>query len=231
MAFGDIHGKARVNTRAPAGFAACDYCSTWYNLVDLKPQYEWSGTTLRDTGFLACHRCISEPQQQLRAIMLPPDPLPLSNPRPELFRVVVGLEGFTQYTFAPTDNPQLDKATVLSMVATASEIPTPVVVTDRSGQVTASQIAQQMMAANAARNWLLIYAPATNPFGVSKTTATFGQQTVINEPPAQTQTLFLGPGQAFFWSTSQGLGTAYRGALSVIALQSATNWYAWESAG
>lgn len=231
MAFGDIHGKARVNPRLPAGFSVCDYCFNTFNLIDLKPQFEWSGTTLRDTGFLACWNCLSKPQEQLRSILLPLDPQPLNNPRPLPYPPVIGLEGFTQYTFAPSDTPEMDKADVLAKVATASGIATPAVVTDRSGTVTSSQIAQQMMAANAARNWLLIYAPAVPVFGISKTTATFGQQTTVNTQPEQTQTMFLGPGQAFFWSTSQGNGTAYRGALSVIALQAGTPWYAWESAG
>ena len=35
--------------------------------------------------FLVCRRCLDVPNQQLRAIILPADPVPINNPRIEPF--------------------------------------------------------------------------------------------------------------------------------------------------
>ena len=34
---------------------------------------------------LVCRRCLDRPQQQLRAIVIPADPVPIKNPRTEPF--------------------------------------------------------------------------------------------------------------------------------------------------
>jgi hypothetical protein len=38
-----------------------------------------------NTRILVCNRCFDKPQQQLRAIIIPADPLPIRNPRVEPF--------------------------------------------------------------------------------------------------------------------------------------------------
>jgi hypothetical protein len=55
----------------------------WYNHVDLKWQYDWAGASLINKRLLVCDTCYDEPQQQLRAIALPADPVPVVNPRVE----------------------------------------------------------------------------------------------------------------------------------------------------
>lgn len=77
-----IHGKARVNPTAPQGFALCDRCGVPNNLVNLRYQYQWRGTTLQNTRFKVCPRCYDVPSEFLRTIFLPPDPMPLIDPRP-----------------------------------------------------------------------------------------------------------------------------------------------------
>jgi hypothetical protein len=48
-------------------------------------QYEWAGTQLINKRILVCNTCMDEPQQQLRAIVVPPDPIPIVNPRIESY--------------------------------------------------------------------------------------------------------------------------------------------------
>lgn len=229
MGFGDIHGRARVSTSKPAAFSVCDYCYCTYNLVDLKPQMEWYGTQLTDTGFKACYRCISKPQDQLRPIILPPDPVPVVQPRPPYYAQPIGLEGFTQYTLEPTDDPPLNKSTVLAQIATNSGIATPTLLTDRSGSISGVNVTQQIMAANPLRAWLLIYDPSSAQLGVSKSLATFGSYSVIQPIGTLETTIVLGAGEALFWATAQGLGTVYQGAISVVGMLSNRPFYAWEN--
>ena len=75
------HGRARVNSQSPEGFGVCDRCGAWYNLIDLSWQFQWAGTHLQNLRILVCQPCIDIPQEQLRTIILPPDPPPLLNAR------------------------------------------------------------------------------------------------------------------------------------------------------
>lgn len=229
MGFADIHGRARVSPRSPSAFGKCDYCYDTYNLVDLKWQFEWYGTQLTNTGFRACYRCLSKPQDQLRPILLPPDPIPVDQPRPSYYPVVIGLEGFTQYTLTPTDDPPQVKSDVLAQIAADSGIATPVVLTDRSGTITGINVAQQVMAANPLRSWLLLYDPDAAQLGLSKGTATFGAFSVIQPIGTLATTIVLGAGEALFWATAQGLGTVYQGAVSAVGMLAGRNFYAWEA--
>jgi hypothetical protein len=80
-------GRARVSASNPQAFAVCDDCGIWYNHVDLRWQMQWSGTKLQNLRLLVCERCWDDPQPQLKARILPPDPLPIRNPRPEYFYI------------------------------------------------------------------------------------------------------------------------------------------------
>jgi hypothetical protein len=55
----------------------------WYNHHQLKWQYDWAGASLINKRILVCDTCYDEPQNQLRAIVLPADPVPIVNPRVE----------------------------------------------------------------------------------------------------------------------------------------------------
>lgn len=50
-------------------------------------QYEWRGQSLQSTGFLVCQRCLDIPFIQNRPLILPPDPVPIENPRFENFNL------------------------------------------------------------------------------------------------------------------------------------------------
>jgi len=86
------HGRARVSSKNPQAFAICDRCAMLYNHVDLQWQYDWAGASLINKRMLVCRPCLDTPQQQLRAIILPADPVPVINPRVE------------PYAFDQTDN-------------------------------------------------------------------------------------------------------------------------------
>ena len=60
-------------------------CGIWYNRVDLKFQFDWRGTALQNLYILVCSECYDEPQEQLRAIVLPADPVPIFYPSVEDF--------------------------------------------------------------------------------------------------------------------------------------------------
>lgn len=60
-------------------------CGIWYNRVDLQFQFDWRGTSLQCLYLLVCERCLDVPQEQLRAIQLPADPVPIYFPSVEDF--------------------------------------------------------------------------------------------------------------------------------------------------
>lgn len=75
------HGRAKVSTRNPEAFAICDNCGFLYNHSELRWQFQWAGNKLVNLRQLVCRRCNDLPQNQLRAIVLPADPMPIQNPR------------------------------------------------------------------------------------------------------------------------------------------------------
>ena len=75
------HGRAKVSARNPEAFAICDNCGFLYNHSELRWQLQWAGNKLVNLKQLVCRRCNDIPQTQLRAIVLPADPMPVLNPR------------------------------------------------------------------------------------------------------------------------------------------------------
>lgn len=64
----------------PVGF--CDRCGAKSYLADLAWQMYWAGNNLVSSGFLVHGTCLEEPNEQLRVIVLGPDPVPIPNLRP-----------------------------------------------------------------------------------------------------------------------------------------------------
>jgi hypothetical protein len=60
-------------------------CGRWYNRVDLRDQLQWGGASLINLRIYVCQDCYDRPQEQLRAIALPADPIPIRYPLPEPF--------------------------------------------------------------------------------------------------------------------------------------------------
>lgn len=200
MALGDIHGRARVDPQQSRAFAVCDYCGEWHNRIDLINQLEWFGDVLTDTGFRACPRCISKPQPQLKPVILPEDPVPIVDPRVEVYSIPADLavnvdsaqtavgnlnNGFGQFVGPqgqtitvpwPTEldptQPGLSKTQVLASAQTGWGNPFPSKwLGDRSGTITAGGVGQQIIPYNPWRQYLLIYSPAAQFLAVSQNAA------------------------------------------------------------
>lgn len=73
----------RVSSTHPQAAAVCDRCGLWRNHVDLFRQCQWAGRQVVDTGFLVCRPCLDPLDPFDRARIIPPDGLPIRNPRPE----------------------------------------------------------------------------------------------------------------------------------------------------
>jgi hypothetical protein len=108
MGYASRSGRARTDARNPRAFAICDRCALWYNHYQLKWQYDWAGASLINKRILVCDTCYDEPQNQLRAIVLPADPMPIINPRVEPYawdeidrRQVSGYNATNQSTGIP----------------------------------------------------------------------------------------------------------------------------------
>lgn len=85
MGYASKQGRARISSRNPQAAAVCDRCGGVYNHVNLNWQYDWAGASIINKRILVCRKCMDNPQQQLRAIVLPADPMPIMNPRPEQY--------------------------------------------------------------------------------------------------------------------------------------------------
>ncbi len=125
MGYASRSGRARTSAKNPQAFGVCDRCALWYNHVDLKWQYDWAGASLINKRILVCETCYDDPQEQLRAIVLPADPTPIVNPRTEPYlwdstdyRQVSGYNTTNQATGIPV--PQGDVR-----VTSDNSLPTP----------------------------------------------------------------------------------------------------------
>lgn len=108
------HGHARVNARWPQAGAICDRCGRLFNHVDLQFQFDWRGVRLQNLRILVCSACLDTPQQQLRARILSPDPMPIMNARPEPFAPSgVGPEQTQQMYSASLDAIMVTEAGVI----------------------------------------------------------------------------------------------------------------------
>lgn len=79
------HGRAKVNTNSPRAFGICDRCGFLYNHSDLHWQYDFRGRSLANLRILVCFTCEDDPQPQLKPRIIPPDPVPIMNARPERY--------------------------------------------------------------------------------------------------------------------------------------------------
>ena len=81
MGYASRQGRAIASSSAPRAAAQCDRCGFVYQHSALRWQMDWAGASLINKRLLVCNRCYDEPNQQLRSIIIPPDPVPILNPR------------------------------------------------------------------------------------------------------------------------------------------------------
>ena len=85
MSIGNLQGHAYTDPGSPLEPATCDRCGHRYMHHDLKFQFDYRGNSLQNLHLLVCDKCYDEPQNQLRPIIVPPDPVPIKDPRPGFY--------------------------------------------------------------------------------------------------------------------------------------------------
>jgi hypothetical protein len=85
MGWASQSGRASTSATSPQAHAICDRCGFRYNHINLKWQYDWRGASLQNIRLLVCNSCYDTPQEQLRAIVVPADPVPINQPRTQDF--------------------------------------------------------------------------------------------------------------------------------------------------
>lgn len=78
------HGRAQISSRQPRALGICDRCGFQYNLDQLQWQWDWlQGPRLFNLRIQVCRPCLDNPQESGRTLVLPPDPMPVADSRPE----------------------------------------------------------------------------------------------------------------------------------------------------
>lgn len=70
-----------IDPASPEALGICDYTKFVHNRKDLVKQMEWRGDALVWTGFFVGKDYVDIPNPQLRPPILPPDPVPIKDPR------------------------------------------------------------------------------------------------------------------------------------------------------
>lgn len=128
------HGRAKVDASNPRAFAVCDRCGFLYNHKDLRWQYDYRGRNLANLRFLVCDTCYDEPQPQLKPRILPPDPMPILNARPERYKEY---ETDERYTVEP--QPEKSPTVNAAWFWTGLPVPTGDVRVTQNDQVRVTQ--------------------------------------------------------------------------------------------
>jgi hypothetical protein len=74
-----------IDTDNPEALGICDYTGFVFPRKDLVRQMEWRGEDLVWTGFYVGRPFADKPNEQNRTPILPPDPVPVLEPRPQFF--------------------------------------------------------------------------------------------------------------------------------------------------
>lgn len=256
MGMGDIHHRARARARSPRAFGVCDFCGGWFNRVDLLEVMEYYGTSVRWTGYLADRDCLDKPQPQLQPYILPPDPVPIKNPRPEIFSISRGANGYTQMTtWGPGDFSvpypiRTSKSALLAAAASLSGVPTPANYADLSAAIPLSSVTTLLVPLVPASSG----GPLTNDTGATVLTDDSGNTILMQDPGAPRRTflllynpnttpivvsngnasfagdslaMLLGPGSALLQSGAN----CYQGAVTVCVLQPGETVWAFVAPG
>lgn len=78
-------GRATIDPNAPEALGVCDRCGHLYNLRELQYQPIIAGPTVIVTRRRVCWQCLDELNPQFQTVRLPPDPAPVSDPRPAFY--------------------------------------------------------------------------------------------------------------------------------------------------
>ena len=106
------HARAEVDPEAPMAWASCQRCGMNTNLYKLSWQQQFAGPSLLNTNLLVCDRCLDKPAPFLKTLVLPPDPPPVLNARPEPYSIDetdyrAVTSGDKRVTETPIDAPRI----------------------------------------------------------------------------------------------------------------------------
>lgn len=168
-----------LDPRHPRALGVCDYCGQTYHLGELKYIFQWAGAQLQNQHFRVCCRCWDLPQEQLRSIILPPDPIPVADPRPEYYTMDNGLQGFVQNTLNPEAPLQSGPQVIQNGVTQGWALPIPAL-TFEAITIFEPFVPQKILSANANRTYLLVYNPEVYQAGIGRSTnIAFGSPSIV----------------------------------------------------
>lgn len=158
-----------LDPRKPRALGICDFCAQTWHRDELQFQYEFGGFGLINLHYLVCPRCMDKPQEQLRSLVLPPDPRPVINPRTENYDLDSQLQGFSQnVVVTPPLSPVITYAQLISFAVTQKwGIPQPAL-TNQSTTLTTAFVSQQIVPAGS-YGYLLIYNATFSEIAISQT--------------------------------------------------------------
>lgn len=79
--------RARTNPTSPRAWATSDRNGAISNHENLCWQWDWSGAELINKRILVSSDELDKPQRQLGTFIVPPDPVPIMNARPEQYAI------------------------------------------------------------------------------------------------------------------------------------------------
>jgi hypothetical protein len=259
MALGDLSGASRTNPRNPFGQGVCDRTGFALQHNRMQRQFQWGGAKLFDTGYLVRPQSLDKPQDQYRSLILPGDPQPLVNPRPDYWQTppypanTPGNQGFQQYELS--NQRSLTGAAYgigyfqigISPIGVEGvlDVAPPwdqqaVYPTTKAGalgslEVTSgipvpSTIVDRSISLGQNMTQTLMAAnPARAWLAIYSPSQAPSAFNLATAVWGLTTNLMIGPGQCWFWATSAGLGTVWQGAITAISLTPGNPLWAWEA--
>ena len=82
---------ARTDQTNPSAWGTCDRCGMIGNLRDFVWERQWAGPQIINRRFLVHPHCYNVPNEQLRTVVLPPDPDPVLQARVEGYGIDEGV--------------------------------------------------------------------------------------------------------------------------------------------
>lgn len=189
-----------------------------YNRTDLAWQFDWEGPRLQNLRLLVCSRCMDKPFEHNRPIVVPPDPVPVKNPRPDLNQLLHPKTSFDRPanlgpvsiplgtindTFPQTESDAMDVTSAL----TGFQFPAS---WNDNSQTLAPQTPTIVIPAIATK-WIWLYTP-------------WGANIILGQTPYVNGALLnisMGPGQIYLGAPANGFGSLPTTALSAVALSGA----------
>jgi hypothetical protein len=110
------HPKYASSDPHRGAWATCDACGFIHNHPDLAWQRQWAGLQIINLRTLVCPRDLDVPNEAIRTIILPSDPDPVLDARPEQYGVDEGLYASFTASIAPGTDPRFPDVQAIMIV-------------------------------------------------------------------------------------------------------------------